>query len=91
MMLDTLQSAVADEPPSSVAVAAAEKAAARARRELERQQDWQCFIRQEAPRIFAAMISADTRSEYIYYNQPAKKAVEAAQALWDALPEDCKL
>jgi hypothetical protein len=79
--------AVVDEPTSSVAVALADKAAARARRDLERQQDWQCFIRQESARFMAALIEAGNDD----FSWAARRAVDAAQALWDRLPDGCKL
>lgn len=79
--------AVVDEPTSSVAVALADKAAARARRDLERQQDWQCFIRQESARFMAAFIQAGNDSD----SWCARRSIDAAQSLWDALPEECKL
>lgn len=78
------------EPTSSVAVALADKAAARARRELERQQDWQCFIRQESARIFASMCGAE-RGRDVDGQWAASTSVRLAQCLWDALPEECKL
>lgn len=90
MMIDAINEP--QEPASSVAVALADKVAARARRELERQQDWQCFIRQESARIFCAIVSADgADARHNTGSYTAKCAVEFAQNLWDALPEGCKL
>lgn len=80
------------DPPSSVAVAAADKAAARARRDIEHAQDYQCFIRQESARVFASLVAAEVGVSYgrgLF--QLAEESVRAANELWMALPPECKL
>ena len=90
--LDQMIDAI-NEPTSSVAVALADKAAARARRELERQQDYQMFIRQETPRIFAAFVQGHMAKDGYCHNASycAEQALRFTQELWSALPEECKL